>query len=168
MNEKDKLRIGDSDRELVSRLLKSAVDEGRLTLAEYDERLQHVYEAKTVGDLTPVTNDLMGTGRGVLAVSDSGELRTQRPVNRTPKQRGTPVWIKWIWFSWGVPVALCATIWLIIFLTGGGETQGFWPLWVAGPLGAIMGAITLMERTIIRPTLIQKEQRRLEAEAEEL
>jgi len=165
VNEKDKLRIGDSDRELVSRLLKSAVDDGRLSLAEYDERLQQVYEAKTVGDLTPITDDLMGTGRGVLSVSESGELRPQAPQFRPSRHRGTPVWIKWIWFAWGVPVALCTTIWLIVFLTSGGVHSYFWPLWVAGPLGAIMGAITLMERTLIRPTLIQQDQRRLEAEA---
>lgn len=165
MNEKDKLRIGDSDRELVSRLLKAAVDDGRLSLAEYDERLQHVYEAKTVGDLTPITNDLMGTGRGVLAVSESGELRPQTPQFRQARHRGTPAWIKWIWFAWGVPVAVCTTIWLIMFLTTNGEATYLWPLWVAGPLGAIMGAITLMERTLIRPTLIQQDRRRLEAEA---
>lgn len=167
MNEKDKLRIGDSDRELVSRLLKAAIDEGRLTLVEYDDRLQKVYDAKTVGDLTPITNDLMGTGRGVLAVSDTGELKPKRPVS-PPPTRGTPVWIKWIWFAWGVPVALCTTVWLIIFLTTEGNTQGLWPLWVAGPLGAVMGAITLMERTLIRPTLVQKDQRRLEARHDDL
>lgn len=166
MNEKDKLRIGDSDRELVSRLLKTAVDDGRLTLPEYDERLQRVYEAKTVGDLIPITNDLMGTGRSVLAVTDTGELRPKQPQVRKPADRRTPVWVKWIWFGWGVPVAVCTTIWLIIFLTQGGDVQDGWLLWVACPLGAVTGAITLMERTIIRPALIQKEQRRLEAEAE--
>ncbi|GAA4907936.1 uncharacterized protein DUF1707 [Stackebrandtia albiflava] len=163
MNEKDKLRIGDSDRELVSRLLKSAVDEGRLTLAEYDERLQQVYEAKTVGDLTPITGDLMGTGRGVLAVSDHGELRTGAVRSVPVPRRGTPVWIKWMWFGWMVPVAICTTIWLIAFITGNG-TQDFWPLWVAGPLGAVMGAVTLMERALIRPALQEADQRRLDRE----
>lgn len=159
MNDKDKLRIGDSDRELVSRLLKSAVDEGRLSLAEYDERLQQVYEAKTVGDLDPITGDLMGAGRGVLAVNETGDLAPAGSVRtkpRTSRSNGTPVWIKWMWFGWSVPVVLTTVIWGITALTEGPD-RFFWPLWVAGPLGAIMASVTVMERFMIRPALQERD-----------
>ena len=150
MNDKDKLRIGDSDREVVSRLLKSAVDEGRLSLAEYDERLQRIFEAKTVGDLTPITGDLMGLGRTVVSVP-GGDLAT--PVRAGKVRRsGTPAWIKWMWFGWSVPVLLCSVIAVILMVTGA-DQDPFWPLWVAGPLGAPMLSVTLMERFMIRPTL---------------
>lgn len=166
MNDKDKLRIGDSDRELVSRLLKSAVDEGRLTLPEYDERLQLVYEAKTVGDLGPVTGDLMGAGRGVLEVDEAGGIAPAGGAPRRParKRSGTPVWVRWMWFGWSVPSLLTSVIWVIALTTGVG-TWYPWPLWVAGPLGALCMSVTLMERYMIRPALEEhdqeQEQRRL-------
>lgn len=167
MNDKDKLRIGDSDRELVSRLLKQAVDEGRLTLPEYDLRLQQVYEAKTVGDLAPITGDLMGPERGVLAVTEEGRLSTvhdvPRPRNRRTKRRDrTPAWIKWMWFGWLVPVTVCTTIWGIGLVTGG--TGYMWPLWVAGTIGAPMACVSVMERFMIRPALIERDQQRLAGE----
>jgi hypothetical protein len=153
VNDKDKLRIGDSDRELVSRLLKSAVDEGRLTLAEYDERLQQVFVAKTVGDLDPITGDLMGAGRGVLAVTERGGLESASPRghSRGRRTRGTPAWVKWMWFGWTVPVVVTSVIWLIAFLTG--NPDPFWPAWVAGPAGAVLLCVTGMERFMIRPML---------------
>ena len=52
------LRASDSDREKVAKLLHDAMAEGRLTLAELDERLQATYAAKTLADLVPLTEDL--------------------------------------------------------------------------------------------------------------
>jgi hypothetical protein len=54
------LRASDADRERVAKVLHDAMSEGRLTIAELDERLQVVYTAKTLGDLVPVTDDLPG------------------------------------------------------------------------------------------------------------
>ena len=58
---RDEMRAGDSDREAVAAKLKSALDEGRLDLHEYDERLQKTYGAKTYGDLNGLLDDLPGT-----------------------------------------------------------------------------------------------------------
>ena len=160
MNDKDKLRIGDSDRELVSRLLKSAVDEGRLSLAEYDDRLQQVYDAKTVGDLDPITGDLMGSSRGVLAVGADGAL-SAAPASRPVRPRGTPPWIRWMWFGWLIPVLVTTVVWVLSILSG--DWVGFWPAWVAGPLGAVMLGVTVMERFMIRPTLHQRDAERAAA-----
>lgn len=52
------LRASDADRERVARVLHHAMGEGRITLAELDERLGVVYAAKTIDDLAPVTADL--------------------------------------------------------------------------------------------------------------
>jgi hypothetical protein len=54
------LRASDADRERVAKVLHDAMAEGRLTLAELDERLQAVYQSKTLGDLEPLTADLPG------------------------------------------------------------------------------------------------------------
>ena len=55
---RDHLRAADVDRSYVAEILKRAVDEGRLNLSEYDERLQNTYAARTYGDLDKVILDL--------------------------------------------------------------------------------------------------------------
>jgi len=55
-----KLRASDSDRERVAQVLHTALAEGRLTVAELQERLDTVYAAKTLRELEPVTRDLPG------------------------------------------------------------------------------------------------------------
>ena len=55
-----KLRASDADREGVARKLQTAMAEGRLTVAELQERLDTVYKAKTLSELESVTWDLPG------------------------------------------------------------------------------------------------------------
>jgi hypothetical protein len=52
------LRIADADRQSVARRLERALRDGRLTIVEYDERLQAAYTARTRGDLEDLTEDL--------------------------------------------------------------------------------------------------------------
>src|SRR5687767_15961189 len=52
------LRASDADREQVAAVLRRAAGEGRLELAELDERLAAVYAARTYADLEPITRDL--------------------------------------------------------------------------------------------------------------
>ncbi|KIH99818.1 hypothetical protein LP52_05990 [Streptomonospora alba] len=52
------MRVADADREAAAERLREAVAEGRLELAELDERLSAVYAAKTRADLEPLTADL--------------------------------------------------------------------------------------------------------------
>ena len=52
------LRASDADRDRAAAVLGGALATGRLTSAEYAERLDSVYVAKTFGDLVPLTRDL--------------------------------------------------------------------------------------------------------------
>jgi len=52
------LRISDADRESVVARLNTAVTEGRLTLAEFEERVDGVLYARTYGDVEPFVADL--------------------------------------------------------------------------------------------------------------
>lgn len=52
------LRASDADRDEAAAVLGGAMAAGRLTSAEYAERLDAVYAAKTLGDLAPLTRDL--------------------------------------------------------------------------------------------------------------
>lgn len=56
----DRLRASDADREQVAGILHTAMGEGRLTVAEVDDRLRQVYAARTIGELRPITRDLPG------------------------------------------------------------------------------------------------------------
>ena len=55
-----KLRASNADREAVAQKLQNAMAEGRLTVAELQERLDTVYAAKTLSELEPLTWDLPG------------------------------------------------------------------------------------------------------------
>lgn len=59
MTSVDGMRASDSDREKVVQALQEQVGEGRLTLAEFEQRSTEAYAtAKTVGDLRALTKDL--------------------------------------------------------------------------------------------------------------
>lgn len=52
------LRASDADRERVAEVLRDALAEGRLDMAEFEERLEATYKARTYGELAPITRDL--------------------------------------------------------------------------------------------------------------
>jgi DUF1707 SHOCT-like domain len=55
------MRISDAERHEVAEVLRQAAGEGRIDLAELDERLEAAYAAKTYADLVPITADLPAT-----------------------------------------------------------------------------------------------------------
>ncbi|GAB2742204.1 DUF1707 SHOCT-like domain-containing protein [Streptomyces bullii] len=64
------LRASDADRERVAEILRDALAEGRLDMAEFEERLDATYQARTYGELAPITRDLpAGNGVAVPPVS---------------------------------------------------------------------------------------------------
>jgi hypothetical protein len=52
------LRLSHDDRDRVVQFLNTAVSEGRLTLAEFEERVAGVLQAKTYGEIEPYLSDL--------------------------------------------------------------------------------------------------------------
>lgn len=52
------LRAADADRERIAERLRTSHTEGRLDMAEFQERLEHCYEAKTIGELDELVTDL--------------------------------------------------------------------------------------------------------------
>ncbi len=63
------LRASDADRERVAEVLRDALAEGRLDMAEFEERFDATYRARTYGELAPITRDLPGAGVSAPAVS---------------------------------------------------------------------------------------------------
>lgn len=112
------LRASDADRNAVAQRLQGAVDEGRLGLADYDERLQQAYAARTYGELALVTADLPAPvpDRTVVAKEKAAAERAQW-------------WDEWR--SWLAGAIIMIGIWGAVSLASG-EFKGFWP---AIPLG---------------------------------
>ena len=52
------LRAADADRERTADRLRTGHAEGRLDLAEFQERIERCYEAKTFGELEALVTDL--------------------------------------------------------------------------------------------------------------
>jgi hypothetical protein len=52
------LRVSDAERQAVVRRLERALHDGRLTITEFDERMQTTYAARTRGQLEDLTEDL--------------------------------------------------------------------------------------------------------------
>ena len=134
------VRIGDREREQAVTHLGKAFGEGRLELAEYDERVASAYSARTASDLLHLTTDLPLASTNHKP-SDDHDL--PEGVLQALGRRGTalPVEPSWMWRHWGTyvsVVALCLMIWLIVGLIGKGGFGYPWPLWVAGPWGALL------------------------------
>src|SRR5690348_7530358 len=72
-------RAGDDDRAGVADELRVALDQGRLELHEYDDRLQRAYVAKTYAELDELVHDLPTTPPGHLPAP---QVRPAAPPHR--------------------------------------------------------------------------------------
>jgi hypothetical protein len=133
---RDEMRAADADRQAVADQLKGALDEGRLDLHEYDERLQQAYAAKTYGELQPLLSDLPAAALPVPAQRDPEGLVTA-PDGEVRRQ-----WLLGVWSSWVVVVGINVVVWLIASLAST-DLIYFWPVWVAGPWGAVLAVATV-------------------------
>jgi hypothetical protein len=74
------LRIGDRERRTVDGQLMAAVDDGVLTLAEYDERAAALWQARTRADLDALVADLPSAQRAISPSVPAGRPAPARRV----------------------------------------------------------------------------------------
>jgi hypothetical protein len=125
------LRVSDADRTAAAERLRSAVDEGRLGITEYDDRLRCAYAATTYGELEPLTADLPAA-----------------PTAKLPAVTGSaaaPAHRKWLdeWRDWLGGAIIMIAIWATTSLVSG-ELTTFWPaiplgIWAAVVLAGMLG-----------------------------
>ena len=93
-------RIGDQERMDAMDILGRALGEGRLDMAEFDNRCQAVAEAQTQQDLQPILGDLpTGRGGGVVdkQVSDDAVLYSQAEIMQARRSgRRTRAGVFWL------------------------------------------------------------------------
>lgn len=142
MDQRDRMRAADTDREAVVERLRAALSEGRLELHEFDERVAEAYRAKTYADLDGLLTDLPG----VAPVSSSRLAPTSPPVPPSPAPLAppgaVPRWLLALWGTWAAAVGINMVIWLLVSLSTG-DLEYFWPMWVAGPWGAVLLVATI-------------------------
>jgi hypothetical protein len=124
------LRAADADRQAVAIALGEHMSAGRLTLAEYDERVASAYAARTLDELAELTADLPAVrSHPVAAPAQRPEVR---PACGPSGRRTAHAWQAWLGTA-----LIVTTIWLLTSLSAG-HPDYFWPMWVVGPWGAVL------------------------------
>ena len=141
------MRASDRDRDRTADLLREHHALGRLDPAEFAERLDKSFNAKTVEELDELTADLPAIDpyplpaaslpRSRIVHSDLpasyifSETGTGRPRIWQGSGRLAPGWVA-AWTSWATITLICLIGWAL--------SGSPWPLLVAGAVGAVMGA----------------------------
>ncbi len=151
----DSLRAADVDRQHVADQLYAALNEGRLSLGEYDERVRHAYAARTYAELNGLLGDLPSAPRtGTVAVPPREPPTPQSPSGRP--LRKLPLALMILWTIYGSVVAINLVVWFLVRVTVGFVYP--WPIWVAGPPGAALLAVTVGVQAIRRSNRQQQQQ----------
>ncbi|HET6210362.1 MAG TPA: DUF1707 domain-containing protein [Jatrophihabitans sp.] len=129
------LRASDKDREAVVERLRLALNEGRLSLFEWDERIALAYRASTYAELERLSADLP---REPVAPVPVG-LPSEPSVTGLDR---VPTALKVLWTIWLSAVLINLVVWLLVSLSSMSLIY-FWPIWVAGPAGAALAGVTI-------------------------
>jgi hypothetical protein len=126
------LRASDSDRQAVVDRLRKAMDEGRLGLLEWDERVARAYRSVTYDELAQVAADLPPDQPALPAAQPAKPTAARPATAGLVKDLPTP--LKVLWTIWLTAVLINVVIWALV--SAAGDLKYFWPAWVAGPAGA--------------------------------
>jgi hypothetical protein len=135
------LRAGDDDRAAVATLLGRHMADGRITVAEYDERVARAYAARTYGELGELTADLPAIDGGRPVEPVRHEYRPA-PVHACGPGGGRGRDPGSAWAAWRRVAIIVLAIWAISSLVAA-QFIYFWPIWVIGPWGAMLLAHTV-------------------------
>jgi hypothetical protein len=141
MDDRQRMRASDRDREEVIARLRVGLDEGRLKMDEYLDRMSRASDAVTYGDLVPLYADLPQTAPATRD-EPSPPAAVPRPA---PVRRGAyaslPTALKVLWTIWLTAVSVNVVVWVLVCATTTSLVYP-WPVWVAGPYGAVLLAVS--------------------------
>lgn len=152
VDDHQKMRVSDADREETVGRLRVALDEGRLKMDEYLHRMEQAYDAVTYADLAGLCDDLPVARRDRVSPASAAQPATPprqpapvRPDQAAPMPTGffarLPGLLKLLWTIWLVAVSVNVVVWVLVMGTTGHLIYP-WPIWVAGPYGAVLLAIS--------------------------
>ncbi len=130
------LRAADADRAAVVTRLDESLTDGRLTLAEYEDRSARAHAARTHGELAELTADLP---HPVPGPARPGPRRSavHRAVHAGACHGAWDRDLRAAWTGWATTAVVVVGIWLVSMLATG-DLQYPWPVWVVGPWGVVL------------------------------
>jgi hypothetical protein len=129
------MRAADGDRHKIADQLKAALDEGRLSLGEYDDRVREAYAARTYGELLELVTDLPKPGLSAAEVTARRDAELRREARRMPTA------LTVLWTIYGSIAAVNLVVWALVAATVAGFIYP-WPIWLLVP-GVALGAVTV-------------------------
>jgi hypothetical protein len=145
MSVRQDMRASDRDRQQVVDLLRDGLEAGRLNMDEYVDRMGRAYQATTHGDLAALHADLPVAGARAAAPVVSAPV-VSAPAARRCGLAGLPLALRVLWTIWLTLVSINVVVWALVCATTGHLIYP-WPLWVAGPYGAILFAVSAAVRS---------------------
>jgi hypothetical protein len=131
----ESLRAADADRQKVADQLKFALDEGRLSLHEYDDRVRLAYASTTYKELLQLVSDLPKPGL------NAADVRARRQAQARREARRLPVALIVLWTIWGSVAAINLVVYALVAMTAP-EWVYPWPVWLLAP-GAALAVVTV-------------------------
>ena len=141
MGDRELMRASDDDRQRVVDRLRAALEDGRLKLEEFTERVGLAYQAVTYGDLATLHADLPPAS----PETEPRPAPTSAPSPAVAAKRSAfadlPAPLKVLWTIWLAAVSINVVVWVLVMGTSGHLIYP-WPVWVAGPYGAALLAVS--------------------------
>lgn len=152
MDERRALRASDSDRDAAVERLRAAMNEGRLNLHEYDDRMQRAYESQTYGELADLFLDLPSPAGATRPVA-APKRNVAAPVPRAVAEpagvfSALPTTLRVLWTLWFTVVSINLVVWVLVSLSDT-DPHYFWPMWIIGPPGVALFGLSLVA-TVVR------------------
>jgi len=160
MADDPRIRASDDDRDRTATLLREHHAAGRLDPEEFNERLDKVYQAKTLGELDELMSDLPAID--LYRLPDAGLSRQrQAPAPARPPDRPAPPGRSSHWRgalgSWFSVSLVLVVIWA---LSGMGYPWFAWPVGIWGAM--VIGNIVTGGPHRGRGRQLERDQRRLD------
>jgi hypothetical protein len=142
MGDQHEMRASDRDRQQVVDRLRSALEDGRLTMDEYMDRMEVAYQAVSYGDLAPLCADLPASAPVIAGPGTAARASAPPAVcSVVGHLAGLPTVLRVLWIKWLAVVSINVVVWALVSGTGGHLAYP-WPVWVAGPYGAALLAVS--------------------------
>jgi hypothetical protein len=140
MGDGELMRASDDDRQQVVDRLRAALEDGRLKMEEFTERVGLAYQAVTYADLAELHADLpTASPRPAPAPAPAA---SRAAAAKRSAFADLPAPLKVLWTIWLASVSVNVVVWVLVMATTGHLIYP-WPVWVAGPDGAALLAISV-------------------------
>jgi hypothetical protein len=142
MADRELMRASDDDRQQVVHRLQAALEEGRLKLDEFTDRVGLAYQAVTYGELAKVHADLPPASTQDVPRPVAAKVASPARAAKSSAFADLPAPLKVLWTIWLAAVSINVVVWVLVVGTKGHWVYP-WPLWVAGPYGAALLAVSV-------------------------